>query len=105
MKKILLFMFSIFVLFLVTGCTRDLCDIIDEEPSITGVVLEVNESSCLIESNGSQYVVSTDVEYKDSFTNLAIGDEVNVYYDGVIAESYPAQIHHVYAIFLRTPEK
>ncbi|NMA23990.1 MAG: hypothetical protein GX938_10855 [Spirochaetales bacterium] len=29
-----------------------------------------------------------------------IGDEVSVYYDGVIAESYPAQINEVYAIFL-----
>ena len=32
-----------------------------------------------------------------------IGDEVIVYYDGNIAESYPLQINTVYAISLKDP--
>jgi hypothetical protein len=43
------------------------------------------------------------VENKDSVTNFNIGDEVVVYYDGNIAESYPMQINTVYAITLKTP--
>jgi len=36
-------------------------------------------------------------------THFQIGDEILVYYDGNIAESYPMQIHTVYAITLKTP--
>ena len=43
------------------------------------------------------------MENKDSVTNFNIGDEVVVYYDGNIAESYPMQINTVYAITLKTP--
>ena len=36
-------------------------------------------------------------------TNFNVGDEVVVYYDGMVAESYPMQINKVYAITLKTP--
>ena len=36
-------------------------------------------------------------------THFSIGDEVVVYYDGNVAESYPMQINTVYAITLKTP--
>ena len=36
-------------------------------------------------------------------THFNIGDEVVVYYDGNIAESYPMQINTVYAILLKEP--
>ena len=36
-------------------------------------------------------------------TNFNINDEVVVYYDGNIAETYPMQINTVYAITLKTP--
>ena len=36
-------------------------------------------------------------------TNFNIDDEVIVYYDGDIAETYPMQINTVYAITLKTP--
>src|SRR5699024_1437553 len=29
-----------------------------------------------------------------AFTDFQVGDKVEIYYDGNIAESYPAQIHH-----------
>ena len=43
------------------------------------------------------------MENKDSMTSFNIGDEIVVYYDGNIAESYPMQINTVYAITLKTP--
>ena len=36
-------------------------------------------------------------------THFSIGDEVVVYFDGNIAETYPMQINKVYAITLTTP--
>lgn len=43
------------------------------------------------------------VQCADSMTHFSVGDEVTVYYDGSIAETYPMQINNVYAITLRTP--
>ena len=57
----------------------------------------------IIENEDGEYSVSLNVENKDSSTHFNIGDEVVVYYDGNIAESYPMQINKVYAITLRTP--
>lgn len=48
-------------------------------------------------------MVSLDVENKDSYIDVAIGDEIVVYYNGNITESYPLKINTVYAITLRTP--
>ena len=48
-------------------------------------------------------MVSLDVENKDSYTDVAVGDEVIVYYNGEIAESDPLQINTVYAINLKNP--
>ena len=56
-----------------------------------------------MENETGEYIVSLDVENKDSMTHFSIGDEVVVYYDGNIAESYPMQINTVYAITLKTP--
>ena len=64
---------------------------------------EVNDNSILIENETGQYWVSLDVENKDSMSHFSMGDEVVVYYDGNIAETYPMQINRVYAITLKTP--
>ena len=37
-------------------------------------------------------------------TDFTVGDRVIVYYDGEIAESYPAQVNTVYAIVLTSPD-
>ena len=78
-------------------------DIINSEANIKGIVKEATENSILIENENGKYWVSLNVENKDSVTNFNIGDEVVVYYDGNIAESYPMQIKTVYAITLKTP--
>lgn len=77
--------------------------VIANEPSITGIVRDAKEQSVLIENENGEYWVSLAVEIKDSMTHFSIGDEVVIYYDGNIAETYPMQINKVYAITLKTP--
>ena len=36
----------------------------------------------------------------DGLSEYEVGDEVRVYYDGAIAESYPAQVSKVYATII-----
>lgn len=92
------------------GCSnRSMNYIIEHEPNISGIVEEVHDNSIIIYietdayPNGANCKVSLDVENKDSYTDVSIGDEVVVYFNGDIAESDPLQINTVYAITLRTP--
>ena len=94
-----------------TGCNKKSMNyIISNEPSISGIVEEVNENSILIyiQNDGYPYgadcSVSLDVENADGlYSPITVGDEFVVYYDGSIAESDPLQISTVYAITLKTP--
>ena len=70
---------------------------------ITGIVKEAGENFVLIENEDGEYVVSLTVENEDSLTHFSIGDEIVVYYDGNIAESYPMQINTAHAVTLKTP--
>ena len=88
MKKILAVLLLVFCL---VGCGQSVTD----KPSISGTVVEVYENSILIDSDGSPYYVSLSAEKTE---NIAAGDEVTIYFDGNVAESYPMQIHKVYAI-------
>ena len=88
---------------LLTGCSKDMNYIIEHEPNIAGTVIKTYENSILIENEEGQYSVSLDVENGDSMTHFNVGDGVKVFYDGVITESWPMQINHVYAIVLVDP--
>jgi hypothetical protein len=73
------------------------------EHKFTAKILEVNDSSILVEPvKGSNELLSSDKIYvstKDfSDLSLQVGDYVLVTYDGMIAESYPAQILNVFDI-------
>ena len=104
MKKLMALVLALVCVLALSGCNnRSMNYIIENEPSITGIVKETNDNSILIENESGEYWVSLNVENKDSMTNFSIGDEVVVYYDGNIAESYPMQINLVYAITLKTP--
>ncbi len=86
------------------GCNNRSMDyIVNNEPSITGIVKECNDHSILIENETGEYLVSVDIDARDSSTRFNVGDEVVVYYDGNVAESYPMQINKVYAITWYTP--
>ena len=101
--------FLLFCVLSLVGCGRSMDDIIKNESSITGVVEEVYNNSILISIQTDAYPygaycdVSLDAENKDDMVDFNIGDEVIVYYDGNIAESYPLQINTVYAISLKDP--
>ena len=110
MKKTILVLF--FVIVLLAGCSKKMnMNNVKNEPNFSGIVEEVSEQSILVKVNEAEdefqssdlMSVSLDVELKDSITNFNIGDEVKIYYDGNIAESYPAQINKVYAITLINP--
>lgn len=104
MKKWIALVLALVCVIGLVGCNnRSMNDTINNEPSITGIVKETNENAILIENENGEYRVSLNVENKDSMTSFNIGDEVVVYYDGNVAESYPMQIHTVYAITLKTP--
>ena len=102
MKKVIALV--LICLLTLAGCDRRSMNyIIQNEPSITGIVKETGEHSILVENDDGEYWVSLDVQNGDSMTDFTIGDKVVVYFDGNIAESYPMQINRVYAIILRTP--
>ena len=104
MKKLIALLLSLICLLGLIGCSnRSMNYIIANEPNITGIVKEANENAILIENEKGEYWVSLNVENKDSTTHFNLGDEVVVYYNGNIAESYPMQINTVYAITLKEP--
>lgn len=104
MKKYIAVVLALVCIWALVACNNRSMDyIIRNEPSIIGIVKETTDKSILIENDSGEYSVSLDVENKDSMTHFNIGDEVVVYYDGNIAESYPMQINKVYAIVLKTP--
>ena len=66
--------------------------------------MPANVSGVLLENESGEYVVSLNVENSDGiYSPIQVGDEVTVYYDGNIAESYPMQINKVYAVLLKEP--
>ena len=84
--------------------------IIENKPSVTGIVEEVHNDYIIMYSdtadgypNGSRWSISLSVENKDSYTNLSVGDEIVVYYDGNVMETDPLKVGTVYAITLKTP--
>lgn len=105
MKKFVSVM--LFMLLFLSGCTpkMNMNNVLDE-PHFIGIVDEVSETSITVSVNEDEeaykssdlIVVSLNVEIKDGLSEYHIGDEVCVYYDGNIAESYPAQVNKVYAI-------
>ncbi len=85
---------------------------VDKEPHFAGTVTEVHDNAILVSVNEGEDArrssdlisVSLNVKLKDSMTHFTVGDKVIVYYNGEIAESYPAQVNTVYAIILTSPD-
>lgn len=110
MKRLAALILALMFVFGLAGCNnRNMNYIIKHEPSVTGTVEEVHDNYMIIYlktdgyPNGARCAVSLNAENKDSYTDVAVGDEVIVYYNGEIAESYPLQINTVYAINLKAP--
>ena len=104
MKKLITVVLVVICIMTMCGCNnRSMNYIIQNEPNMTGIVKRINNDAFLMENENGEYWVSLKVENKDSMIHFSIGDEVVVYYDGNVAESYPMQINTVYAITLKTP--
>ena len=111
MKKLIGFILSLVCVLAMAGCNNKSMDyIIENKPSVTGMVEVVRDDYIIMYSdsaegypNGSRWSISLDVENKDSYTDLVVGDEIVVYHDGNVMESDPLQVGKVYAITLKTP--
>ena len=112
MKKYRMFIFAlVFILCQLFGCSRQsMNDIIENQPSVHGIITQVYDTYIMIDLESEHYpdnsacTVSLDVENSDGlYSPMTVGDEVVVYFDGLIAETYPLQINNVYAITLETP--
>ena len=104
MKNWIAWILTLACVLALTGCGgRSMNYIISHEPSVSGIVKSITNDAVLMENETGEYWVSLKVENEDSMTHFSIGDEIVVYYDGNIAESYPMQINRVYAITLKTP--
>ena len=110
MKKLIAMVLALVCVLGLIGGGRTMNDIIENEPNVTGVVEEVHENYIVRYSetadgypNGARWSISLNVENKDSYTDIVVGDEIVVYYDGMAAETDPLQVSTVYAITLKTP--
>lgn len=104
--------FNVFVMVLLivslAGCSRSMNYVIGHEPSFVGTVETVTDEYVLVNVDDDDAIysdhpnihVSLDVELKDSYLDLSIGDVIVVYYDGSITDG---KAETVYAITLRTP--
>ena len=111
MKKLISFLLILICILSLTGCdTKSMNYIIENKASVTGIVQEVHDKYVIMYSetaegypNGSTWSIPLDVENKDSYTDIVIGDEIVMYYDGMAMETDPLQVSTVYAITLKTP--
>lgn len=111
MKKLIALVLTIVCVLGLAGCNnRSMNNIIANKPSVTGIVEEVHDDYIIVYSekadgypNGSNWSISLNVENKDSYTDVVVGDEIVFYYDGTAMETDPLQVSTVYAITLKTP--
>ncbi|WP_181350305.1 YobA family protein [Thalassobacillus sp. CUG 92003] len=81
------FVFSIGILLILVGCTS---------PDITGYIMDKKNNEILVVATESEDTGETKEFYdavwaRDAPGDVKIGEQVDVWYDGPIAESYPGQ--------------
>ena len=111
MKKLIALVLALICVLPLVGCNNNSMNhIIKTKPNVTGIVEEVHDDYIIMYSDtadgypyGSRWSISLNVENKDSYTDLAVGDEIVVYHDGNVMETDPLRVGTVYAITLRTP--
>ena len=111
MRKYIALVLALVCVLGLVGCnTKSMNYIIENKPSVIGVVEEVHNDYVIMYSdtadgypNGSKWQISLTVENKDSYTDLSVGDEIVVYHDGNVMETDPLKVGTVYAITLKTP--
>lgn len=113
MKKHIIFTICVLiVLGILVGCSNPKEN---DEASFTAIVLEKGEIYLMVEpeegyselASADKISVSVgeatlvDAEGKEiAMDGIEVGDRVQIFYDGQIAESYPAQIHRCHKVVL-----
>lgn len=98
MKKMIPLLSSMIFVLALTGCTSE------DKAIFQATILEIQDSYYLVEPvEGSTELNGADqITVPKANINLSqepeVGDTLEIVYDGVIAESYPAQINTVYSI-------
>ncbi len=98
MKKLIPLLLSLAFVLTLTGCTSE------DKATFQATILEIQDGYYLVEPvEGSTELNSVD-RITVPLVNInpsqepEVGDTLEIVYDGVIAESYPAQINTVYSI-------
>lgn len=111
MKKLIAIILALTCIVGLVGCSNNSMNhIIKTKPNVTGIVQEVHDDYIIMYSdsakgypNGSRWQISLNVENKDSYTTLTVGDEIVVYHNGQVMETEPLKVGKVFAITLKTP--
>ena len=110
MKKLIAIILALICILGLVGCSNSMNHIIKTKPNVTGIVQEVHDDYIIMYSdsakgypNGSRWQISLNVENKDSYTTLTVGDEIVVYHNGQVMETEPLKVGKVFAITLKTP--
>ena len=115
MKKAILILGILVILISLIACRQTDTPANESIPSKTetysffATVLDVSDHSLLVQpSEDSNERKSSDkisLSFEGKTESIpAVGDTVKIFYDGTIAESYPAQIFQVYRIEIVNPE-
>ena len=86
--------YRLILLLLLLGIGLVSCNAAGNRATLRGTITEVYENSIMIDAE----IGSCSVSLPEGDYDFAVGDTVEILYSGEIAESYPMQIHHVYAI-------
>lgn len=112
MKKYIALVLALVCVLGLVGCnTKSMNYIIENKPSVIGVVEEVHNDYVIMYSdtadgypNGSKWQISLNVENKDSYTDISVGDRNSLYITmEMVMETDPLKVGTVYAITLKTP--
>ena len=90
--------FCVLILWLLVLLCFASCDSISNRATLMGTVVEIYDASLFVETDIGPCIVSMPHEMTKENCDIAVGDLVEIIHSGEIAESYPMQIHHVYAI-------
>ncbi len=92
MKKIIILALAAVFLLAAASCEKQ-----SEKITFSGTIIELNGDNAIIEPfEGEDIRRSADkisISLSSSDETFAVGDEITVEYDGMVMESYPAQVN------------
>ena len=105
MKRIIVVLLLALCLFSLSSCREEQWDMVGS-PTVCGTVEACYADKIVVritdeehpEIHGRQAYVSLDVRMEDSLVRFAPGDEVRVYYNGVMSDGEPVYLNTVYTI-------